>query len=83
MQLVKSDIYTISQMYTIGSQWIGVPGELRGYEAVHKQYGKLPWSKLFEPTIKLARDGIPMPHFLGKLLSSNIVKSHVESSSLW
>uniref|UniRef100_A0A7N6BZ32 Gamma-glutamyltransferase 5a n=1 Tax=Anabas testudineus TaxID=64144 RepID=A0A7N6BZ32_ANATE len=65
-----------------GSQWIGVPGELRGYEAVHKQYGKLPWSKLFEPTIKLARDGIPMPHFLGKLLSSNIVKSHVESSSL-
>lgn len=67
---------------TAGSQWIGVPGELRGYEAVHKQYGKLPWAKLFEPTIRLAREGIPLPAFLGGLMSHNIVKAHVEDSSL-
>ncbi|KAL6096945.1 ggt5 [Pungitius sinensis] len=67
---------------TTGSQWIGVPGELRGYEAVHKQYGKLPWSKLFEPTIKLAKEGIPLPAFLGNLLQFSIVKNHVEKSSL-
>ncbi|TNN73784.1 Gamma-glutamyltransferase 5 [Liparis tanakae] len=65
-----------------GSQWIGVPGELRGYEAVHKQYGKLPWAKLFEPTIKLAREGIALPAFLGNLLKFSIVKDHVEKSSL-
>ncbi|XP_042365521.1 glutathione hydrolase 5 proenzyme [Plectropomus leopardus] len=65
-----------------GSQWIGVPGELRGYEAVHREYGKLPWAKLFEPTIKLAREGIPMPVFLGKLLKYKMVKDHVENSSL-
>lgn len=74
---------TVSHLYITGSQWIGVPGELRGYEAVHKQYGKLPWAKLFEPTIKLAREGISLPAFLGKLLQIGLVKDHVEKSSLW
>lgn len=74
---------TVSHLFTVGSQWIGVPGELRGYEAVHKQYGKLSWARLFEPTIKLARDGIPMPAYLGRLLEDQFVKNHVKNSSLW
>ncbi|KAF7651239.1 hypothetical protein LDENG_00113770 [Lucifuga dentata] len=65
-----------------GSQWIGVPGELRGYEAIHKQYGRLPWAKLFEPTIRLAREGFPMPEFLGHLLSIPMIKNYVKNSSL-
>ncbi|XP_040915587.1 glutathione hydrolase 5 proenzyme isoform X2 [Toxotes jaculatrix] len=68
--------------FSTGSQWIGVPGEVRGYEAVHKQYGKLPWAKLFEPTIRLAREGVPVSSFLGKLLNYNIVKNYVENSPL-
>ncbi|XP_029301369.1 glutathione hydrolase 5 proenzyme [Cottoperca gobio] len=68
--------------FSRGSQWIGVPGELRGYEAVHKKYGKLPWAKLFEPTITLAREGMPVSATLGKLLKINFVKDHVEKSSV-
>ncbi|XP_061555204.1 glutathione hydrolase 5 proenzyme-like [Phycodurus eques] len=68
--------------YMAGSQWIGVPGELRGYEALHKRYGRLPWSKLFEEPIRLAREGIPVPPHLGKILSMPTVKSRVEDSSL-
>uniref|UniRef100_A0A8C6T0B3 Gamma-glutamyltransferase 5 n=1 Tax=Neogobius melanostomus TaxID=47308 RepID=A0A8C6T0B3_9GOBI len=57
-----------------GSQWIGVPGELRGYEVLHKEFGRLPWNKLFEPTVKLAREGIPLPSYLEQFLGSALVR---------
>ncbi|KAM4635169.1 glutathione hydrolase 5 proenzyme isoform 2-T2 [Polymixia lowei] len=68
--------------FTPGSQWIGVPGELRGYEEVHKRYGKLPWAKLFEPTIRLAREGFALPPYLERLLSYPLIGNLVKGSSL-
>ncbi|KAJ0013152.1 hypothetical protein NQD34_017486 [Periophthalmus magnuspinnatus] len=65
-----------------GSQWVGVPGELRGYELLHRLYGTLPWQKLFEPTVKLAREGIPLPEYLARFLSLSLVRHRVESTSL-
>ena len=38
----------------------GVPGDLRGLEYLHKNYGSLPWSALLQPAIKTARCGFPV-----------------------
>ncbi|XP_015674108.1 glutathione hydrolase 5 proenzyme [Protobothrops mucrosquamatus] len=51
-----------------GSQWIAVPGELRGYEEAHLRYGRLPWKDLFEPTIEMLGLGIRIPEVLSQFL---------------
>lgn len=36
---------------------VGVPGVLRMLERVHKEHGRLPWARLFEPAIAIAEKG--------------------------
>uniref|UniRef100_A0A671Q3T4 Gamma-glutamyltransferase 5-like n=1 Tax=Sinocyclocheilus anshuiensis TaxID=1608454 RepID=A0A671Q3T4_9TELE len=62
-----------------GAHWIGVPGDIRGYERAHKLYGRLPWASLFEPTIKMAREGVPIPYVLSRFLPL-LLKEKPESS---
>jgi len=41
-----------------GGRASGVPGNLRMMALAHQRYGKLPWTRLFEPAIRMARDGV-------------------------
>lgn len=45
---------------TVGAHAVGVPGVPAGLFALHKKYGKLAWSQLFEEPIRLARQGFPV-----------------------
>ncbi|KQN92663.1 gamma-glutamyltranspeptidase [Sphingomonas sp. Leaf231] len=40
-----------------GGYSVGVPGTLRLAEAAHRNWGRLPWARLFEPAVRLAADG--------------------------
>ena len=53
-----------------GGRSVGVPGTLRAMAMAHKKGGKLPWAALFEPAIRLARDGFTVSPRLNNALNS-------------
>src|SRR5436305_2107025 len=51
-----------------GGRSVGIPGNLRMMAMAHGRYGQLPCAALFQPAIKLARDGFKItPRLYGSL----------------
>jgi gamma-glutamyltranspeptidase / glutathione hydrolase len=47
--------------YAVGIASCGVPGVPAGLGELHRRHGRLPWPRLVEPAIRLARDGVEVP----------------------
>ncbi|MDX6491467.1 MAG: gamma-glutamyltranspeptidase / glutathione hydrolase, partial [Gaiellaceae bacterium] len=47
--------------YAVGIASCGVPGLAAGLEALHREHGRLPWARLVEPALRLARKGVEFP----------------------
>ena len=60
MESIDIDFGSTSQVYLIGEGSCAVPGAVAGMEAAHERYGSLPWSRLFDPAIALAREGVEL-----------------------
>jgi len=68
-----------SQLFRIGAASCAVPGAAAGLEAAHRAYGTLPWPRLFEPALALARDGVPLTNaqaYLHRIL--DLILRHTE-----
>jgi gamma-glutamyltranspeptidase/glutathione hydrolase len=52
----------------VGGLAVGVPGVMRMLELAHREHGRLPWARLFEPAIELAEQGFVVSARLHALL---------------
>ena len=43
---------------------VTVPGAVRGWDALHQKFGRLPWADLFQPAIYYAKNGFPVTEFI-------------------
>lgn len=61
-----------------GIHSVTVPGCVRGWEAMHRRHGKLPWSRLFDSAIRLAGEGFPIQEMVGRVWESDLVRKDPE-----
>ena len=47
--------------YAVGASSCAVPGVPAGLDALWRAHGRLPWARLVEPALQLARNGVVMP----------------------
>ena len=57
-----------------GALSMGVPGEIAGLHEAWLRYGRIAWRTLFEPAIKLAKEGFVVAPYLGFNIAANAGK---------
>jgi gamma-glutamyltranspeptidase/glutathione hydrolase len=63
VELLELDVLFGAELvhYAVGIASCGVPGVPAGLEALHREHGRLPWPRLLEPAVRLAREGVEFP----------------------
>ncbi len=64
---IHADFGTVLQEFHIGLGSIAVPGSVRGMFEIHRDLCTLPMSRLVEPAVKAAREGVRLSHLQAKI----------------
>lgn len=75
---ISADFGVVEQEFQIGPGSMAAPGTVKGLFAIHKDLCTMPFSRLAEPAIKLARAGVQMNAFQAIVL--DIVKPIYQSN---
>lgn len=64
----------------VGGRAVGTPGVVRMLEAVHREHGRLPWARLFEPAVRWSEEGFPVSERLhAQLRSETALKQNAQA----
>jgi gamma-glutamyltranspeptidase / glutathione hydrolase len=53
---------------------VGVPGAVAGLAEAHRRFGRLPWARLVEPAVALARDGFVVDAYRHQSIASDTAR---------
>jgi gamma-glutamyltranspeptidase len=56
---------------------MGVPGQLKCLELMHRRHGRVPWRDLILPAAKMARDGVVITPYLGHAINLKSSKKKI------
>jgi gamma-glutamyltranspeptidase/glutathione hydrolase len=79
METVDVDFDSTIQAFRIGAGSVAVPGAVAGLDAAHRRYATVPWARLLEPAIELARGGLvltPQQAYLHRIL--DVILRHTD-----
>jgi gamma-glutamyltranspeptidase/glutathione hydrolase len=73
------------QASLVGPLAAGVPGSPAGLYELHRAHGRLPWSEVVAPAIRLARDGFVVTRRLEESLAENadLLERFPETAAVW
>jgi gamma-glutamyltranspeptidase/glutathione hydrolase len=73
----------LKEMPKDGIHTVTVPGCVRGWQAMHKRFGKLPWAELFVPAIQLAENGFAIHEVAAAFWESALLRRFPESARVF
>ncbi|MBV8842298.1 MAG: gamma-glutamyltransferase [Bryobacterales bacterium] len=73
----------IHQMPASGIHSVTVPGAVRGWAAIHRRHGKLPWKELFDSAIAYADQGFPVAEAIREEWFTERLHTNDESARLF